>query len=166
MKRDLIVEIATYIIVPTAIFVISPTVGKLIDRLFWDHQQIFAPQPFMVILGTLLMLSGMLLAFWTIYLFKTKGEGTPNPSLPPKNLISIGPYQYCRNPMALGGFIILLGESLLYYSPTLFGLALLFAVTLILYVVYIEEPKLKTRFGAAYEAYQEKVPRFFPKLFK
>jgi protein-S-isoprenylcysteine O-methyltransferase Ste14 len=164
MKRDLIVEIATYIIVPTAIFVVSPAVAKLIDSLFWK-QQLISPHPSLVILGILFMISGMFLAFWTIYLFKTIGKGTPNPSLPPKNMVIAGPYKYCRNPMALGGFFILLGETLLYYSPSMLGLTLLYAVILTLYVIYEEEPKLKKRFGAEYEAYLKSVPRFFPKLF-
>jgi protein-S-isoprenylcysteine O-methyltransferase Ste14 len=166
MKRDLIVEIATYIIVPSAIFIVSPIIGKLIDSLYWDHPQMLAPYPSIVILGILLTLSGFLLAVWTIYLFKTIGKGTPNPSLPPKNLISAGPYKYSRNPMALGGFIVLLGESLLYYSPSLLGISLLYALILTLYVIYVEELKLKQRFGAPYEAYMEKVPRIFPKLYK
>ena len=166
MKRDSIVEIATYIIVPTAMLVVSPTAAKLIDSLFWKQPQVLAPYPSLVILGGMLVVSGMFLALWTIYLFKTIGEGTPNPTLPPKNMVIAGPYKYCRNPMALGGFIVLLGETLLYYSPSMLGLTLLYALILSLYVIYEEEPKLKKRFGAEYEAYLEKVPRFFPKLIK
>ena len=34
-----------------------------------------------------------------------------------------------------------------------------------LYVVFVEEPKLKERFGRIYEEYTKSVPRWIPKVF-
>jgi protein-S-isoprenylcysteine O-methyltransferase Ste14 len=77
-----------------------------------------------LILGSIITVIGVILVFWTIIHFKTKGQGTPNPKLPPKKLIIGGPYEYSRNPVALGGLLILLSESAIYHSPSLLGISI------------------------------------------
>ena len=64
--------------------------------------------------------------------------------------------------MALGGLLILLGESTLYHSPSMLGLSILYGIILYLYIMWVEEPELRVRFGAPYEAYLKRVSRFFP----
>ena len=108
------------------------------------------------------ILIGSIIVGWTIYLFKVKGKGTPNPKLPPKTLIVIGPYKYSRNPMALGGFLTLIGQAGMYYSPSLGGIAILFGIIIYFNAMFVEEPELRKRFGEPYEAYLKQVPRFFP----
>ena len=68
--------------------------------------------------------------------------------------------------MALGGFLTLLGEAVVYYSPSLLGLAVLYGVIVYLNAKYVEEPELSNRFGLAYEDYLKRVPRFFPNPWK
>jgi protein-S-isoprenylcysteine O-methyltransferase Ste14 len=160
--RDRALEIATYVGVFLAIWVVSPLAGKFIDALFLDSLKIFADSPFILGIGILLILIGSTIVGWTIYLFKVKGRGTPNPKLPPKTLIVIGPYKYSRNPMALGGFLTLVGQALVYYSPSLLGIAVLFGIIVYFNAMFVEEPELRKRFGEPYEAYLKQVPRFFP----
>ena len=162
MYRDRALEIVTYIGVFLAIWVVSPLAGKFIDALFFGYHKIFADSPFILGLGILFILIGSIIVGWTIYLFKMKGKGTPNPKLPPKTLIVIGPYKYSRNLMALGGFLTLIGEAVVYYSPSLLVIAILFGVIVYFNAMFVEEPELRKRFGEPYEGYFEQVPRFFP----
>lgn len=166
MNKDRVIEIATYIVVPLLIWVVSPILGKYIDSFYFHYPDLFASSVVMILLAACLMLSGTVLAIWTIYLFKTKGQGTPNPKIPPKVFVVSGPYRFSRNPMAFGGLLILLGEAALYYSPSLFGLAILYGIVIYFNAMLIEEPELKRRFGSAYMDYLKQVPRFFPNPFK
>jgi protein-S-isoprenylcysteine O-methyltransferase Ste14 len=162
MNKDTGVELATYIVVGFAIWVASPLLAKWIDSLYFSYPKILADAPLLLLIGLCLMLLGGGLAIWTIFLFKTEGEGTPNPRLPPRNFVVRGPYKYCRNPMALGGWLILLGEAMFFYSPTLLGISILYAIILYFYIMFEEEPVLRKRFGQPYEDYLTRVPRFFP----
>jgi protein-S-isoprenylcysteine O-methyltransferase Ste14 len=164
MKRERIIEIVTYIMVFLAMWVISPWIGKLIDQLYYPYPGLFSNSlPLLLVSGVIAILE-FGLTMWTIVTFKTIGKGTPNPKVPPTKLVISGLYKYCRNPMALGGFLFLLGESGIYQSPSLAGLAILFAIILYFNTVYIEEPQLRKRFGQPYESYCETIPRFLPKL--
>lgn len=166
MNRARALETATYIIVPTAMVVVSPLAGKLLDSMYFPHSGIFSSSLWLLLAGLFVSVAGLALVFWTILLFKTIGRGTPNPKLPPKELVIAGPYRWTRNPMALGGLVFLMGEALVYYSPSLFGIAILFGLILYFNAMWIEEPELRKRFGAPYEAYIKCVPRFFPNPFK
>lgn len=60
----------------------------------------------------------------------------------------------------------MLGEAVLYYSPSLLGLAILYGIIIYFNAMLIEEPELKRRFGSPYLDYLKQVPRFFPTPFK
>jgi len=165
-KRALLVEITTYIIVPIAFLILSPALGKYLDYLILKTKYLFAPNPIIIIIGILISLIGLLLVFWTIFLFKRLGRGTPNPTVPPKELVTKGPYKIVRNPMALGGAILLFGEVVIYYSLSLLLLTILYMIILYLNAIFVEEPELKKRFGHSYKQYLKEVPRFFPNIFK
>jgi len=164
--KDKIIEIATYIIVPLLFWIVSPCLGKFIDSFYFNYDNIFTNLMLVLILGSIITVIGVILVFWTIILFKTKGQGTPNPKLPPKKFIISGPYKYSRNPMALGGLLILLGESAIYYSPSLLGISILYGVIVYFNAMFVEEPELVKRFGEPYKNYLKSVPRFFPNIFK
>jgi protein-S-isoprenylcysteine O-methyltransferase Ste14 len=162
MKRNKAIELATYIIVPTVMWVLSPMLGKYIDAFYFHYPNILATSLAIVLPGILLALCGTALAVWTIFLFKTEGQGTPNPKLPPKVFVVSGPYRFSRNPMAFGGLLILLGETAFYYSPSLLGISILYGIIIYLNAMFIEEPELIKRFGEPYTDYLRRVPRFFP----
>jgi protein-S-isoprenylcysteine O-methyltransferase Ste14 len=166
MKRGKIIEFATYVVVFLAMAVISPILAKWLDSLYLPPSSVLADSPVLLVIGACIALPGMGLVMWTIFLFRTLGRGTPNPKLPPKELVTSGPYQYTRNPMALGGFYFLLGEAAIYASPSLLGISILFAIILYCNAVWIEEPELQRRFGAPYSEYLRRVPRFLPNPFR
>jgi protein-S-isoprenylcysteine O-methyltransferase Ste14 len=59
---------------------------------------------------------------------------------------------------------VLLGEALLFGSlGVLAWFAIVFAVNAV-YFPLVEEPGLRRRFGADYEAYRAAVPRWLPRL--
>jgi protein-S-isoprenylcysteine O-methyltransferase Ste14 len=166
IKKEKIIEILTYIIVPLAMLVISPIIAKLIDKKIFNLNYLISQNIFLLIISIIVIFTGILLVFYTIFLFKRYGNGTPNPKLPPKKIIIKGPYKYSRNPMALGGTIILLGESIFYYSISLFIITILYTIILYFNAKFIEEPELLKRFGNSYKEYLKKVPRFFPFFIK
>ncbi len=166
MNKNKIIEVATYIVVPLVMWVVSPLLGKFLDSFYFNHPYTFTKSIPVIIAGTITLLCGTALVAWTIFLFKTIGQGTPNPKLPPKTFVVNGPYRFSRNPMALGGLLILLGESAIYYSPSLLGIAILYGVIIYFNAMFVEEPELKKRFGKPYADYLEQVPRFFPNPLK
>ena len=63
-------------------------------------------------LGIALMAADGTLAFACIATFVTRGEGTPAPTDPPRKFVAAGPYQFVRNPMYIGSFLVLTGFGL------------------------------------------------------
>ena len=63
-----------------------------------------------------LVLFGLYICWVTISLFTSYGQGTPAPWAPPKILVTIGIYRYVRNPMMLGVWCVLLGETIFFYQ--------------------------------------------------
>ena len=116
------------------------------------------------IAGTLLVASGLGLCWKTVSLFTEVGEGTPAPFDPPRKLVIEGPYIYLRNPMMVGVWLVLFGESLIFGSVLLGAWFLaVCGLSLILIPVW-EEPGLVKRFGEPYQKYERKVPRWLPKF--
>ena len=100
-------------------------------------------------------------AFWG---FAVRGEGTPLPMDPPKKLVVVGPYRIVRNPMYWSVALVMLGEAAIFHSIALLQLVAAFAVGVILFVLAIEEPGLKAKFGVEYEQYCRQVPRWIPRI--
>ena len=104
---------------------------------------------------------GMLWCFWN---FTVNGRGTPAPIDPPKELVAVGLYRFARNPMYVAGIIALFGWILWSPSLSLIVAPFLFFSAVHLFVTLYEEPTLKKKFGAAYEEYVKRVPRWIPRL--
>jgi len=115
--------------------------------------------------GWALMVAGVVLylmcAFWG---FALRGKGTPLPLDPPKKLVVEGPYRVVRNPMYWSVASVMLGEAAIFHSVALVELAGVFAVGVILFVLLFEEPQLRRKFGAEYEEYCRRVPRWLPRF--
>ena len=107
--------------------------------------------------------AGVVLALWCVFTFALIGKGTPVPLDPPRRLVVRGPYRFVRNPMAIGVGLVLSGTSLFYRSWLLLGYTALFFLIIHLLVVLYEEPTLSRTFGAPYEAYCERVGRWWPR---
>lgn len=121
-------------------------------------------QVWTVILGIICLIIGLCLVVSTVKLFLTVGNGTLAPWDPNQKLVVSGPYAYVRNPMITGVVLILLSESLIFYSLALCIWASVFACINIIYFILSEEPGLRKRFGKEYEEYCKNVPRIVPRL--
>jgi protein-S-isoprenylcysteine O-methyltransferase Ste14 len=116
-------------------------------------------------MGWLLIATGIALyfacAFWG---FALRGKGTPAPIDPPKKLVVEGPYRIVRNPMYWSVVSVLLGETLIFHAFALAELAVALFVGANLFVLFYEEPVLRSKFGAEYEEYCRHVPRWLPRF--
>ncbi len=115
--------------------------------------------------GWLLIAAGIALyfacAFWG---FALRGKGTPLPIDPPKKLVVEGPYGLVRNPMYWSVASVMLGEAAVLHSVALAELALAFFAGVNVFVLLYEEPALRRKFGAEYEEYCRRVPRWLPRI--
>ncbi len=111
-----------------------------------------------------LWLAGGLTVLWCFWDFTYKGRGTPDPTDPPKELVTTGPYRYVRNPIYVGVVLIFLGHFLWfgYWALLIYMVSAFIGVHF--FVVLYEEPTLKRKFGAAYEDYLKRVPRWIPRF--
>ncbi len=109
-----------------------------------------------------LWLIGSLIVLWCFWIFTFQGHGTPLPADPPKELVVTGPYRYVRNPIYVGAAFIFLGYFLWFGYWALLIYSVLAFVGVHFFVVLYEEPTLKKKFGASYEEYLKRVPRWIP----
>jgi len=113
-------------------------------------------------LGVWLVANGLGLVGWCVHLFTVEGHGTPLPFDPPRRFVVRGPYQYVRNPMVLGMWLLLGGQSLLWVSWAVAGYAIALVCLSASVVRFWEEPELARRFGPVYLSYRQQVPRWLP----
>lgn len=150
------------ILVPSVIYVLT----FLLDHLF--RVEIFRNPAVKWITAALLLLSGFTLGIWSIVLQNTIGKGGPveigNIEISPKteHLVTTGPYQYTRNPMLFGTFLIYLAFAGVINSLTAVGLVVLLFIFMLTVVVSMEERRLSKDFGDQYEEYRKRVSRFIP----
>ena len=115
------------------------------------------------ILGGLLSVLGFSLAFRSIDAQLTRGRGTPLPVMPTQELLTEGPFRYCRNPMTLGAILAYLGMAVAAGTIAGTGFVLSLAASLLVYLKRLEEGELAERFGEAYLAYRREVPFIIPR---
>lgn len=115
-------------------------------------------------LGIALLAFGGTLALACITTFVARGEGTPAPFDPPRKFVAAGPYKIVRNPMYIGGCVVLFGYGLYEHSPAILLFALPWLLLAHLFVILYEEPHLRATFGAPYDAYCRSVHRWLPRL--
>lgn len=109
-----------------------------------------------------LIILGAGVTAWSAFHF-LKVKGTPVPFNPPPSLVLTGPYQFVRNPMLTGVFILLFGIGFAIGSLSLVVLFIpLFILANVWELKVIEEPELVKRLGKKYVAYQQQTPMFIP----
>jgi protein-S-isoprenylcysteine O-methyltransferase Ste14 len=103
---------------------------------------------------------GLIVLALTVREFYVAGRGTLAPWSPPRTLVTSGLYRYSRNPMYVGVLLILCGWAAGLWSWPLALYAAGVAVAVHLRVILHEEPFLARTHGAAWRAYQRRVPRW------
>jgi protein-S-isoprenylcysteine O-methyltransferase Ste14 len=108
-----------------------------------------------------LFLAGAVKLCWD---FIAVGDGTPNPLDPPKHLVLTSSYRFVRNPGYLAVFAILASEAAYFGSANLMIYTCIAIVGFHQFVVKVEEPGLRVRFGDDYRRFCSAVPRWIPRL--
>ncbi len=109
--------------------------------------------------GIVFIALGFALAIFSVRAFHRAGTKLV-PGQPATALVTTGPYRITRNPIYIGFVLVYFGLSIVLTS--VWVLLLLFPVLVVLQrgVVEKEEAYLERKFGDAYLAYKERVPRW------
>jgi protein-S-isoprenylcysteine O-methyltransferase Ste14 len=141
----IILSILVTLLIPLIAFMVIPYLFISFDLAVW-------PQTIGVwqIIAILLILLGVSLAI----------KSTLVPFKSPKKFMASGPYTFSRNPMYVAMLVVLVGEALLLQAPWLLVFTAVIFLLFYLFVKVDEEPRMIQRFGASYQDYMKKVPRW------
>jgi protein-S-isoprenylcysteine O-methyltransferase Ste14 len=114
---------------------------------------------FVVVLGSLLIVTGLTLAAWATIALRKRGEH-PDPARPTTALVTDGPYAYSRNPIYVSFTLVALGIGLLLNSYWVLGSVPIAALALNFLVVTREERYLGIVIGHQYAGYRKSVRRW------
>lgn len=129
----------------------------------------FPPFPWNLALGFAVFLPALLTGIKATRALLKIGKGLPwgelNSGSSTRYLVTMGPYRYLRNPMALGYSILPCGMGLMFQSIGMatFVPAIALASSL-LWARYREEPNLERRFGESFREYKARTPFIVPNL--
>ena len=117
-------------------------------------------------LGAIVSVPGFAVALRCIWDFGWTGRGTPAPMAPPQRLVVVGFYRYVRNPMYLGFYVGWAGLWIVFGRANLTAIfwACVVVLGVALFVIFYEQPALRTKFGADYEEYCKHVHPWIPRL--
>ncbi len=151
-------------------------VAERSEPAFWEKFRIAVLAPLVIVLleylsslmpeqlrlvGWASLLLGAIPYFWGAREFILRGKGTPSPRVSPQALVTTGLYGVTRNPMFIGILFVIVGLAILLKH----GAILFYAWQTFLFfdrmLAEDSEPELRKKFGAAYEEYCRKVPRWF-----
>ena len=116
--------------------------------------------------GIVAVVAGAALVLICGVMLSTSGIGTLRGEewFMPREFVATGPFRFVRNPMSLGGAVLMTGIALWHQSALGLGLPVALFLVFHLVVVYKEEPGLEKRFGDSYREYRRNVPRWVPRI--
>lgn len=153
-------SLAFFVVAPGTIAGLGPW---LVTR--WHMGPAFFGFHSLRVIGAVFIAGGLLPLAASFARFVFEGSGTPAPNAPPMRLVTGGYYRQSRNPMYAGIVMMLLGQALLFANAAMFAYAAVAWLAFHLRVVLYEEPTLRRMFGAEYEAYCARVPRWVRVVF-
>ncbi len=116
------------------------------------------------VIGVVLLATGLVLSAWCV-VWLWKEMGTHVQLYPPRELVTVGPYAWSRNPMMTGGFACLFGLGFFLHSASLvFVWTPVFVLLNVIELKMVEEPELERRFGTSYREYRRRVSMFVPRI--
>ena len=119
--------------------------------------------PLWLVAGLALCIAGQALRAWVLGQVPD-GTSGQNEKLIAIQLNTSGPYTRTRNPLYLGNLAITLGLCLIAHDPVLLVIvAALFALQYRA-IIAAEEGFLREQFGAQFDDYSSRVPRFWPRI--
>ena len=130
----------------------------------WERGDGALDTPLVILAGAVLVLAGLAVVVHAYARFALDGRGTPAPVAPPTRLVARGAYRHVRHPMYVATAAVIAGEGLVLARPILLVAAAVYLTAMAVLAVALEEPVLRRRHGAAYDAYAAEVPRWLPRL--
>ena len=170
MTRKTLQHIIGYLIGGSLFLIVIPHGLYRLSRSF-DHLtgiQLIPIAGLRVTIAVILLLFGLLFAFWSIVVQNMIGMGGPleavNIEVSPKtqNLVVTGPYRYTRNPMLFGACVFYYAVAIYLNSVIAIAIVTLFMAFMLIFVKLTEEPRLLKDFGGEYEEYRQRVSLFIP----
>jgi protein-S-isoprenylcysteine O-methyltransferase Ste14 len=110
-------------------------------------------------LGLLSIAAGVALNLWADGLFKRHGTEV-KPFMDSRTLVAEGPFRFTRNPMYLGGLLILVGLAVALGSTTPFLITPIVFWLALAHFIRPEERDLERQFGNRYRDYCRQVRRW------
>lgn len=110
--------------------------------------------------GATVFVTGLIIMLVCIVSFALIGGGTLSPADPTKKLVAVGLYRFSRNPMYIGVMMMLIGEAVFFQSVALWGYSLCVFIAFNIFIIRVEEPRLRRDFGETYGKYCERVRRW------
>lgn len=156
------VPIHLFILIPAACFMAYLSI-RIDNAIGWVR---IVHAPWSMILGTLFVLTGFLIVWYTYGYLAIFGQGSPGTHLGgPVRLVTTGPYARCRHPSIIGKWFGVVGLGCLAGSPffLLVVIPLLTCYSL-LTARYLQERRCVALWGEAYLAYRRNIPLVFPKI--
>ena len=155
MRHPALGTLAFVLIVPMTVIVYVPRV--------LTHWELSPPLfPGARIAGIALLVAGLPLFVAFNLRFVREGDGTPAPIAPTRHLVVGGPFRYVRNAGYIAVLALVAGQGLVFGSTRVFAYAAALFLLFHGFVVFYEEPTLRHRFGAEYDGYCRRVPRWIP----
>jgi protein-S-isoprenylcysteine O-methyltransferase Ste14 len=127
----------------------------------WEPGRVVAP---IVIVGVILIATGISALVYSFVRFVVEGLGTPAPVAPTEHLVVGGLYRHVRNPMYVAVLAIILGQALYFGRLVLVSYALVAGTAMASFARWYEEPALARRFGESYVTYRRNVPGWVPRI--
>ena len=91
-------------------------------------------------------------------------RGGRNKQIYASSLVQQGIFAHSRNPLYLGNLMIVVGLAIVHNGPWMYAVVLPFFFVAYISIVAAEELYLREQFGAEYDEYCRRVPRFVPRL--
>lgn len=140
----------------------------LCGALLWISRGSYGPggpavDALMGVLGLALCILGQTLRAWTLGQVPEGTSGQGN-QLEAVELNTTGPYARVRNPLYVGNAGITIGLLLIAWDPAVLVIALVFFFGQYFFIIRAEEAFLRDRFGAKFDEFCAKVPRWLPRL--
>jgi protein-S-isoprenylcysteine O-methyltransferase Ste14 len=127
----------------------------------WTRNEVTAGL-LLIVVGGALIVVGVFALIATFARYVIDGRGTPAPIAPTDELVVRGLNRYVRNPMYVAVVTVIIGQALVLAQPVLFVYAAVVLGVMAAFVRLYEEPVLRARYGALYDAYCARVRAWTP----
>lgn len=112
------------------------------------------------IVGVILAVLGAYVAFRACMVLSFSGKGWPGDE--PQHLVDKQIYRFVLHPMYWGYTVFWGGVAIHHGSVGLLAETVVLGIAFTLWAVFVEEPRLRRKFGARYEDYRRRTPTLLP----